>query len=169
MIRRIPILFLLTVIIAVIMLFLLTDTRIFVDDEARVIVTVEVTRPVPVFVTSVPEPDIPRDLWRCLQNPTLAQVAPDIPLDYQNFIIMNFYIEPQGQGQVNHYGVYNKARPSEGVVEIQVVWGLEEGRQVVSQCLGIPKAWANYPPDATPFPLNTPAPVPGEGVGEPES
>lgn len=165
---RIPTLFLLTVIIAVVVLFLLANTSNFVDDRNGQ-VTVEVTRPVPVYITAVPEPDIPRDLWRCLQNPTLAQNAPDVTLDHNNFDVIDLRITEVagGQGQINVYQVYNHARNEAKPVSTE--WGIGgTGNQELIRC-DVPEEWGNFPPPSTPFPLNTPINQPGEGVGQPES
>lgn len=125
---------------------------------------------IPIVVTAVPEPDIPGDLWRCLQNPTLAQDAPDIGLDYHNYIVMGLDIQPIGEkGQINTYQVYNRARPDDGIKKVIVQWAVEsDGHQTVGSCQ-VPVEW--YPQYLGPTPYILPSEVPrqGEGVGEPES
>lgn len=133
-------------------------------------VTVEVTRLVPVYlhITPQPEPDIPGDLWRCLQNPTLALDAPDVTLDYNTFDVMDLRITSVGdRGEIYAYQVFNSARNEAKSVTVE--YGINAEEQVVLVRCDVPLEWGNFPPPSTPYPLSTPVNAPGEGVGQPES
>ena len=127
-----------------------------------IVVTSEVTpaiQLVPIVVTAVPEVTIPGDLWRCIQNPSLALSSPDYGLDYNNYQVIDLTIK----GRLNVYLVYNVIRNEARPVTTE--WGVDaDGLAVLVRC-EVPQEWSNYEqlPTATPYTL------PAERSGTPAS
>lgn len=132
------------------------------NDEPEIKIYVTPGAVVPVYITAVAEPDIPRDLWRCIQNPTLALDAPDVSLDYRVFA-WSLEVTPQGDGQLNTYTVYNEAKNE--TAWINAVWGTQDGVLTLIKCEGVPESWGNYPPiGPSPTPYVLPAEAKDRGT-----
>lgn len=163
-----------TTIAAMIILFAVVAGLIYADSQWGTETKVKIAPVTPIVIPAIyyytaepePEPDIPGDLWRCLQNPTLALDAPDITLDHNTFDVIDLRIIGE-QGQIHVYQVFNHGRNETRPVTVE--YGADGDGYVVLVRCDVPLEWGNFPPASTPFPLNTPANQPGEGVGQPES
>ncbi len=162
------------IIAAGIVLFAVVGGLVYADsqwsDETRVKVApvTPIVIPAIYYYTAVPEPRIPMDLWRCLQNPTLALNAPDVALDHNLFDVIDLRITPIGElGQIHVYQVFNHGRNE--AKPITVEYGTDGAGHVVLVRCDVPAEWGNFPPDATLMPLPTNVNQPGDGVGQPES